>query len=337
MAVAIAGASPAEAASTCGWSLAPRVPIEGIGDMRTGIASPSPNRVWVVADNMSDPIVARFDGTSWRTKLVPDPGYAEGSFRAITAIAPGDLWAVGWHRATVDARSAPLAAHWDGSAWTAISPPGSADRNAFLAAVSGSGPDDVWAVGYQSSGSVDQGFVEHWTGSAWTREPFPFDEEFLVSVTAVAPDDVWAVGLDASYHWDGGGWTRFPIETPGGYFVGSAGTSATDVWSAGWFEGGYAEHWNGASWTETPVLHRGPSANYANAVAARSPTNAWIVGSSGGRSYYALVEHWNGSSWHWRRTPLDRKDDTSLEAVSVVPHSRTMWAVGRSGAMLRYC
>ena len=57
----------------------------------------------------------------------------------------------------------------------------------------------------------------------------------------------------------------------------------------------------------------------------------------GSVSYYALVEHWNGSSWHWRRTPLDRKDDTSLEAVSVVPHSRTMWAVGRSGAMLRYC
>ena len=158
--VEIGAGTPAHAASTCNWSLAPRAPIEGIGDMRTGIAAPSPNRVWVVADDQHDPIVARFDGTSWRTKLVPDPGYVAGSFHAITAIAPGDIWAVGWHRATADGRAAPLAANWDGSAWTAISPPASTDRNGFLSAVSGSGSDDVWAVGYQSNGNVDQGLVE---------------------------------------------------------------------------------------------------------------------------------------------------------------------------------
>jgi hypothetical protein len=328
----------ADAATTCGWSLPPRVPIEGIGDFRTGIASPSPNRVWVVADDQSDPIVARFDGTSWRTKRVSDPGYSEGAFQGITAVAPGDIWAVGWHRLTAGGHFEAFAAHWDGSSWTATSPPpASNDHNRFLHAVSASGHDDVWAVGSDTTKTPGDGIVEHWTGSAWTRVAFPFDGESLIAVTAIAPDDVWASGLYASYHWNGQGWTEYPMLSSGGYLVGSSATSSTDVWRAGWDLGGYAERWDGGSWTETPVLHRGTNANYANAVAARSPTNAWIVGSSGGRSYYALVEHWNGSSWHWRRTPLDRMDDTSLEAVSVVPHSQTMWAVGRNGAMLRYC
>ena len=65
--------------------------------------------------------------------------------------------------------------HWTGSAWAPVA----AGTAHYLTAVSGSGPNDVWAVG-------NMGTILHWTGSAWTPSTSGTTAE-LRGVWATAP------------------------------------------------------------------------------------------------------------------------------------------------------
>jgi hypothetical protein len=85
--------------------------------------------------------------------------------------------------------------HWDGSAWSTVASP----TTGVLIGVWGSGPSDVWAVGYDIS---INGTIEHWDGSAWSTVPNP-TSSVLHAVWGSGPRDVWAVGLNGTivhYH-----------------------------------------------------------------------------------------------------------------------------------------
>jgi hypothetical protein len=100
----------------------------------------------------------------------------------------------------------------------------------------GSGPDNVWVVGYGSSGFACN--IQHWNGSAWSAVAGPSipDETNgrsarLEGVWGSGLNDVWAVGMDdfargIVLHWDGTTWsfTKVPIQ----------GDKALDaVWGSG--------------------------------------------------------------------------------------------------------
>jgi hypothetical protein len=199
---------------------------------------------------------------------------------------------------------------WDGSAWSQVSSPASIG----ISSISGSGPDDVFAVG--------QGGAMHWDGTMWSS--LPAAPEQLNAIWAGGPGGVFAVGSTGTvYKWDGRSWTvsymggRLPAGgsgTGGIYGVGAtvfAGTGQTmlrwdgSTWSpttplAGlkgvWASGpddAYAisdsaiSRWDGTSWA---TVGPGPMVGL-NDVWGSGPNDVFVVGAGG------TVAHWNGSVW----------------------------------------
>lgn len=86
-------------------------------------------------------------------------------------------------------------------------------------------------------------------------------------------------------------------------------------------------HWNGVRWS--PVASPNVSLqgyNTLSAVAARTASDAWAVGSfatPGSFTFNALIEHWNGRRWSLAKSP----GLGTLASVSIVSAGNA-WAVG---------
>jgi len=116
---------------------------------------------------------------------------------------------------------------------------------------------------------------------------------------------------------------------------GLAAVSANDVWAVGWTPAAppgssiatLAEHWNGTRWTIVGTPATAPG-GLLKAVAS-SPSGVWAVGSAGGQP---LVEHLVGGRWSVVPTPALADPYGELDAVTAVPGSRRLWAVGFQAA-----
>lgn len=112
----------------------------------------------------------------------------------LQAISRADVWAVG------TGSFAALTEHWDGHSWSIVSNPSGSGPSGSIAlwSVSGSGPNDIWAVGDADHPDPNV-FAEHWNGTSWMSIP-PVNKYFfslLYAVASVSPNDVWAVGYEA--------------------------------------------------------------------------------------------------------------------------------------------
>jgi hypothetical protein len=276
--------------------------------------------------------------------------------RSVAAISPTDVWAVGTSSRVVPPAdtpatsspqlvSAPLAAHWDGSAWTVVRVPDpNLRRTSFGIVGSGSfrdvaavASDDVWAVG-----GGQGGIIEHWDGAAWSVVPTPsvgLVDDTLDAVAATGPDDAWAVGTGGRVpvveRWDGSRWTRSELPDLGSaWSVGEdvAASSPADAWVVGYgANGAVALHWNGTAWTAVPTPDiRSPR---LAGVVDLGPDDAWAVGTTyrsppGGGPRHALVEHWDGRTW--TAVPVaGLAQGSALSAVSATGPD-DLWAVGDS-------
>jgi hypothetical protein len=106
-------------------------------------------------------------------------------------------------------------------------PTGACLAHKLLYSVSGTGPNDVWAVGNAGHGLYGRGdaLTQHWDGTAWSivRTPLPSHgaAHVLASVSAVSPTDAWAVGnvgdgeigVHIILHWDGVVWTQVQLKS----------------------------------------------------------------------------------------------------------------------------
>jgi hypothetical protein len=158
----------------------------------------------------------------------------------VDAVAPDDVWAVGFAGATSDLNTETLAVHWDGDAWQRVPSPNVGDAATVneLTAVDVVASDDAWAVGFVHEDAQTKPMMQHWDGASWSMVSLPdpgAGHSVLSDVAAGGPDDVWAVGYAPSrtdghvlepyvLHWDGESWTR--VDTANG---GSDGTWLTDV------------------------------------------------------------------------------------------------------------
>jgi hypothetical protein len=163
------------------------------------------NDVWAVGyyntANGADTLTLHWTGATWN--LVPS---ANGTGRfsrlnAVDAIAPNDIWAVGYNNPDPGGAGnvvLTLVTHWDGSQWTQISSPSPATSSNYLNGVAAVSANDVWAVGYQKSGTGPiQTLTQHWDGSAWSTVASPntvTSVNWLTGVDAVSANEVWAVG-----------------------------------------------------------------------------------------------------------------------------------------------
>ena len=197
------------------------------------------------------PQTEAFEGTcgaSWQVVGTPGIPHQGISLNGIAAVSTSDAWAVG--SSSSHGVPAPLAEHWDGTAWTIVPLPPTGSE-ATLDAVSAWASDDVWAVGTSMTSGTFETLTMRWNGTRWSLVPSanggPGLDSFLWGVAAAAPSDAWAVGsyLDAqgdhrtlAEHWDGAVWAIAPTPNGGGatadntlQAVSSIGSN--DIWAVG--------------------------------------------------------------------------------------------------------
>jgi hypothetical protein len=289
--------------------------------------------------------VAHWNGVAWQSTTLQAPGFVGGDLRGVAAVNAHDVWAVG-EMIPTSGHNPPIAAHWDGDAWTIMSAPHNEAANGFLQAVSASGPNDVWAVGYDS-GDVNPPIADHWDGSGWSAEiaGLPPGTRLLDGVAAISPTDAWAVGGGTSgptvFHWNGAKWHDVPYPNSTYPSLGGiSASSASDAWIVG--DGGIAGgtftiHWDGSSWTQVPAPTLGARANGLASVADGSARRAWAVGGWGHAAGFPLVLRWNGAAWKVVRAASPREKYQVLQAASVAPGTHTVWVLGNQGLVEHSC
>jgi hypothetical protein len=218
----------------------------------------------------SNAVAERWNGTAWSRLTVPN-NPSINSFSAVKAFSATDVWAIG--RAGDSFSGATLAMHWNGTGWTTAATPSPGTRDNILTRVSGSGPNDLWAVGYYRDLPYGNRAVHslalHWNGSSWSRVATPDVgpiQTFLKDVVALSPTNAWAVGYASG---------------------GINGTTAVVL------------HWNGTAWSVSAA----PALGALNSVAAVSATDLWATGSDSTTGMPALA-NWRGSSWTTSAAPL---------------------------------
>ena len=84
------------------------------------------------------------------------------------------------------------------------------------------------------------------------------------------------------------------------------------------------------SWQVVSSPNTSTSENHLVGVAATSPNSVWAVGNSASSSQIiqTLIEEWNGSSWNIVASPNNGTSDNYLTAITAVPGTNQLWAVG---------
>ncbi|HEX8228720.1 MAG TPA: S-layer homology domain-containing protein [Chloroflexia bacterium] len=291
------------------WSQLPH-PLDGY--ILSSVSATQPDEVWAIAAGtpyhsppyQRDYKVVRWDGHDWSMlPALPVTGTIE--LAEIEAIAPDDVWVVGSKTTGDGSDLYNLMLHWNGSAWTEYTIPGSG-----LLGISALAGDDIWAVGHA--------FI-HWDGSSWTVVQEYTNDTYtgFSSVVAITQNDAWAVGFRAftcglgcngtsseMAHWDGTTWDLSPFPPINANLNAVATTGPDDVWVVGTRnyrndmmgileEGSVILHWDGTQWEE---MSHPVQLNLAG-VAAVSPTDVWAVGSNVEQDKYVMAV------LHYGKTP----------------------------------
>jgi hypothetical protein len=288
---------------------------------------------------------AREPGT-WRAVDVPVDDMS--LLHDVAAVAGDDAWAVGLRRTSTQT---PLAVHWDGVDWRAVTTDPAAKGQASFVGVDATAPDDVWAVGSSlvSSRAVTRvvTHAQHWDGRRWSVVPTPDVGRFggngsLADVDARTRTDAWAVGFSLGpgggesqqamiARWNGRRWTLVPAADAGGALTELRGVSAVGsslAWAVGSAlteEGSQplVQRWDGRAWSRValPDLPGGT----LNDVVATASDDVWAVGGLAGRP---LALHFDGTAWT-TLTPDVRSPVAWLRAVDV-DDDGTVHAVGQA-------
>ncbi len=300
------------------------------------------------------PLAELWNGSTWTLQTLPTPSATVpdmANLNGVYAASGTSAMAVG--TATTPTRNITLAELWNGGSWSLTPTPNQGVSYNGLAAVSGSSPSSMWAVGSygDSTNNWDPNILaEFWNGSSWT----------INSPAAIAPatsgcgsmlngvwdggsSNVWAVGLlggcanltALTEHWNGSSWTAVTPQDPGtqqDILNAVSGTGASDVWAAGYQETSgvsttLMEHWDGTSWSvvTTPNL---AGNDVLTAISAYSATDAVAVGYvTSGSMQMPLAMAWNGTSWSLESVPVPACGGGS-SLGGVVAYSNSAHAVG---------
>jgi len=240
--------------------------------------------VWAAGTLDSEPLAEHWNGKTWVQVTTVSLNGENGSFNGILALSAIDVWA-GGDVVNEGVGIQPLYEHWNGKTWTMFAAP---RESGFIQKLAGTGPDDIWAVGYTTA-STAKPLIEHFNGKQWQFVTAPFSGlgGQLYGVVALSPTNAWAVGL----------------------------TTLAKVGNAQQFLGSpvqtLIEHWDGQSWQVVPTPNVGtPSVfqrNVLYGIAALSPTDIWTAGQfqlpDGSGSQLTLSLHFDGTTWSIVPTP----------------------------------
>jgi hypothetical protein len=230
-----AGHEATACSSGTAWNV-PSIPDAGGLLSITGIWGSGPDDVW-----LSNDVIDHWNGAAWSPYL--DTG------GTLAGLSPGGVWGSSaddvWMMSLDNATRAHIL-HWNGTAWSQTIAPGEPDvlsdggappGSYVLMRVWGSGPDDVWSVGFDPFHLRWPAPIVHWSGTEWTLSRFP--DMVLESVWGSGPDDVWAVGARgprrAILHYDGTAWSLAQggaLDVPDAS-IENANDSLDDIWGTG--------------------------------------------------------------------------------------------------------
>jgi photosystem II stability/assembly factor-like uncharacterized protein len=288
-----------------------------VGDrtLVTSMHGTSARDVWAIVGTAdAGTALLHFDGARWQAEALPE---GDSALRRIFAASPSDVWRVGANGAV---------AHYDGKAWSfqRLAAARASDTPPFsyydLVDVM-AWPGEVWVF------DAGDGYYRL-AGDWWERVSLATTgAKHVSSAWGISPADAWAATDAGLARFDGKIWRRaeLPPEVKGGFYL-LAGTAADDVWlvtreqSLG-NELSHVYHGNGQTWTETPL----PSRVVVNAVAARSRSEAYVVGKGG------AILRWDGTAW----TALANPNDALLSQVYAPPDGPPFFAGALGARVLR--
>jgi len=125
-----------------------------------GVTALSSKNIWVVGyvtDPGNDPLqtlIEHWNGTKWSIIPSPNLGTRYIELRSVAAMAPNNIWAVGFSEDT-SGDYYTLVEHWNGSSWNVTNSPDSADNPSSdlfgITVVRANSRDVAWAVGSSSA------------------------------------------------------------------------------------------------------------------------------------------------------------------------------------------
>lgn len=272
-----------------------RISVPGMPAEQEGLVSgSSASNVWLVGQNSSGQVTARWNGSQWLTE--PSPVLAN----ELVALSPTDVWVAGVPTCVNNNRkrcTTPMA-HWNGTSWS--------DSTVHIAvdALSGSAAGNVWIVGVYGGHPLAPQRPGVLVGYRWSHgwhqvKTLPRLRTFsLTGVAAVSPANVWvdaplstASGAETGrlLHWNGRRWRTFvaprALRTPG-----SASPLISDGRSGVWL--GPDVHFTGSRWVGTaPGKLGGETAGILSIAVIPGTTSVWGVGfvEPGGPNPYGMI------------------------------------------------
>jgi len=157
-------------------------------------------------------LVMHWNGKKWSRSVSPSTGPGANQLNSVLALAPDNVWAVGYSRPVAPPKSAPtvtLIEHFDGASWSVVPSPNVGPTTQFqsnqLLGLTAVTPDDMYAFGSSTAadGSGQQfTLLEHWDGTAWTVQPSPnptdksigFVNDLLFAGVVPDSDHIWLFG-----------------------------------------------------------------------------------------------------------------------------------------------
>src|SRR6202045_4331799 len=187
--------------------------VESNNQFLFGASADATNDAWAVGFRGSNKIetsAMHWDGTYWKRVATPNVGEGTNKLNAVLALAPNDVWAVGFSTPVAPPKQAAtltLIEHFDGTSWAVLpSPnvgPNSANQSNRLLGLTGNSANAIWAFGsyFTADGSGHQRtLLLHWDGISWTIAPSPsptksgFPCDLLWAGVVSSPGDVWLLG-----------------------------------------------------------------------------------------------------------------------------------------------
>jgi hypothetical protein len=252
------------------WSIVPSPNLTNASSNQlVGVACSTANQCIAVGgatvQGVEEPLVERWNGSRWTIDAIARPSSTDSALHAIACASARSCVAVG-AKASPNTRA--LVEHWNGTQWsmqTVVNPAGS--THTFLDGVTCTGVANCTAVGYTGSNANGvHTLVEHWNGSAWTRQSGPdypccnpssgrlHSVACPTSAACMAVGDAFAFALTVRR--SAGTWLYQSSPQPNNVQLGGVSCpTATNCVAVGTnFASGHtrAEHWDGTRWTIQP-------------------------------------------------------------------------------------
>ncbi len=330
---------------TTRWAIQPTANPSGSGPVLEGVSCAAAEACIAVGNSQEaggrQSLAERWNGTEWSTQTVPLPtGGKYALLASVSCSSATACTAVGEYETS--SAVLPLAERWNGTTWSAQTPPAPAGPT-NLRGVSCASSTACTAIGlYENSEHRYRVVAERWNGTEWTLQTPPNPKETIASVlnavACSAAEACTAVGYAESSsgraalveRWSAGEWAVQTTPSPSGSAVvlhGVACPSATSCAAVGTYRDAsnnqvtLAESWNGTEWkTSTPPNPTGGTTPILSGVACTASSVCTAVGSylasvNNANIEAPLAENWNGTSWSIEATPLFEQPAHNRKAI----------------------